>query len=72
VGSRPDFLYDDARVAIYVDGPHHKYPARQNRDQHFDGALMLAGWTPIRFDVDDIEGWIEIIKSNPSTFGSGA
>jgi superfamily II DNA/RNA helicase/very-short-patch-repair endonuclease len=72
IGSRPDFLFEDARVAVYVDGPHHKYPERQNRDHQFDDALMLAGWTPLRFDVDDIEGWIEIIKRNPSTFGTGA
>jgi very-short-patch-repair endonuclease len=72
IGSRPDFLFEDARVAVYVDGPHHKYPERQNRDHQFDDALILAGWTPLRFDVDDIEGWIEIIKRNPSTFGSGA
>ena len=32
---------------------------------HFDDKLMLAGWTSIRFDVDDIEGWIEIIKQQP-------
>jgi very-short-patch-repair endonuclease len=72
IGSRPDFLYEDARVAVYVDGPHHKYAERQNRDHQFDDALMLAGWTPLRFDVDDVDGWIEIIKRNPSTFGSGA
>lgn len=72
IGSRPDFIYEDARVAVYVDGPHHNYPERQNRDRQFDDALMMAGWTPLRFGVDDIEGWIEIIKNNPSTFGSGA
>jgi very-short-patch-repair endonuclease len=72
IGSRPDFIYEDARVAVYVDGPHHNYPERQNRDRQFDDVLMMAGWTPLRFGVDDIEGWIEIIKNNPSTFGSGA
>jgi very-short-patch-repair endonuclease len=72
IGSRPDFIYEDAHVAVYVDGPHHNYPERQNRDRQFDDALMMAGWTPLRFGVDDIEGWIEIIKNNPSTFGSGA
>jgi very-short-patch-repair endonuclease len=72
IGSRPDFIYEDARVAVYVDGPHHKYPERKDRDRQFDGALLLAGWTSLRFVEDDIAGWIEIIKRNPSTFGSGA
>src|SRR3546814_12595372 len=25
-GTRPDFLYNDEFVAIYVDGPHHDFP----------------------------------------------
>jgi very-short-patch-repair endonuclease len=72
IGCRPDFLYEDAKVAVWIDGPHHRYPERQQRDRHFDDALLLAGWTSIRFDVDDAEGWSEIIKRHPSTFGTGA
>ncbi len=72
IGSRPDFLYEDAKVAVYVDGPHHRYPERRDRDSRFDDSLLLAGWTTLRFDVDDIEGWIEIIRKHPSTFGTGA
>jgi very-short-patch-repair endonuclease len=72
IGSRPDFLYEDAKVAVYVDGPHHRYPERRDRDSRFDYALLLAGWTTLRFHVDDIEGWIEIIRKHPSTFGTGA
>ncbi len=30
--TRPDFLYEDALVAIYVDGPPHDFPDRQQRD----------------------------------------
>jgi very-short-patch-repair endonuclease len=72
IGSRPDFLYEDARVAVYIDGPHHQYPDRQDRDRDFDDALLMAGWTPLRFAVDDVEGWLGVIKSNPSAFGAGA
>lgn len=72
IGSRPDFLYEDARVAVYVDGPHHQYPERQDRDRGFDDALLMAGWTPLRFAVNDVDGWLGIIKNNPSTFGAGA
>ncbi len=71
IGSRPDFIYEMARVAIYVDGPHHKYPERQGRDHQFDDALLMAGWTPLRFAVDDVERWMETIAQHPSTFGSG-
>jgi len=31
--TRPDFFYEQAHAAIYVDGPHHQYPERQQRDQ---------------------------------------
>lgn len=72
IGCRPDFLYEHAKVVVWIDGPHHKYPERQDRDRRFDDALLLAGWTNIRFDIEDIEGWIEIIKRYPSTFGTGA
>ncbi len=70
-GSRPDFIYEDAHVAIYVDGPHHKYSERQERDIQMDDALTMAGWTVIRFTVDDVAGWLDAIRKNPSTFGAG-
>lgn len=72
VGSRPDFIYDDARVVVYVDGPHHKYPERQARDHAFDDRLTLAGWTVLRFTADETDGWLGQIHDNPSTFGAGA
>jgi very-short-patch-repair endonuclease len=72
IGTRPDFLYEEARVAIYVDGPHHKYPERSARDRDLDNALLLAGWTSVRFDQDDADGWTELIKRYPSTFGTGS
>ncbi len=30
--TRPDFLYEEALVAVYVDGPPHDFPDRQQRD----------------------------------------
>ncbi|HMF35240.1 MAG TPA: Zn-binding domain-containing protein, partial [Isosphaeraceae bacterium] len=33
IATRPDFVYDKQRVAIYVDGPPHDFPDRQQRDQ---------------------------------------
>lgn len=72
VGSRPDFLYEADHVAIYVDGPHHKYPERQQRDSQLDDALIAAGWIVIRFPVDEVAEWLEIIRAHPSTFGAGS
>ena len=71
-GCRPDFAYDHAKVVVWIDGPHHRYPERQARDLRFDDALTLAGWTSLHFEVDDIDGWVDMIKRNPSIFGSGS
>lgn len=70
-GTRPDFIYDVGgdRVAIYVDGPHHMYPHRAERDQDQTDALTFAGWTVIRFSAED--DWEQIMQDNPGTFGSG-
>ena len=48
-GTRPDFVYDDAHVAVYVDGPHHLYPHRAQRDADADDRLFAQGWTVVRF-----------------------
>ena len=35
--TRPDFLYDNHQVAVYIDGPPHDYPERQARDRTANG-----------------------------------
>jgi very-short-patch-repair endonuclease len=68
-GTRPDFVYYDAAVAIYVDGPYHLFPDRAVRDRTKQAALEELGWTVLRFaDHDD---WARIIAENPGTFGKG-
>ena len=69
-GTRPDFMYrsDANKVAIYVDGPHHQYAERAQRDVDQVSKLTFGGWTVLRFGLED--DWPEILHSNPGTFGS--
>ena len=46
--SRPDFVYEDDFVAVYVDGPPHDYPERQDRDAAQQGLMEQLGWTVVR------------------------
>ena len=66
-GTRPDFTYDDARVAVYVDGPHHLYPHRAARDADADDRLYAKGWTAVRFAAHD--DWPAIFAKHADTFG---
>jgi len=65
--TRPDFLYTDPPVAIYVDGPIHQYPERATRDQQQSECLEALGFTVIRFPQE--EDWERIIQEYPALFG---
>jgi len=65
-GTRPDFLYRDLYHAIYVDGPHHEFPERAQRDLQQEAALTEQGWTTIRFGHKD--DWQAIIDQYPDVF----
>jgi len=67
--TRPDFFYENEHAAIYVDGPHHRYPERQARDQAQQECMEDTGYTVIRFALQ--EDWEGIIKRYPSIFGGG-
>ncbi len=66
--TRPDFIFDDQRTVIYIDGPHHKYPERAKRDAQQTDCLEDLGWTVIRIDNDD---WGSVVAQYPSIFGGG-
>jgi hypothetical protein len=66
-GTRPDFYYARHKVAIYVDGPPHDYPDRQNRDREVTKRLKAAGIIPIRFGHCD--DWDAIISQHAGIFG---
>jgi very-short-patch-repair endonuclease len=68
-GTRPDFVYDDAHVAVYIDGPHHLYPNRAERDATAGEKLFARGWTVVRFKASD--DWPALVARHVSTFGEG-
>jgi very-short-patch-repair endonuclease len=67
VGARPDFLYKQEQVAVYVDGPVHDFPERQKRDAAQQAALEDLGITVIRFHHEG--GWPEVVRRFPDVFG---
>jgi hypothetical protein len=66
-GTRPDFLYKTA--AVYVDGPHHAYPQRQERDRIQEAALADSGYTVARFGLEI--DWDEVFRRYPWVCGAG-
>jgi len=66
--TRPDFLYEKYRAAIYVDGPVHDFPDRQKRDQEQTESMEDYRYLVIRFGHTD--DWEAIIKQYPYVFGS--
>ena len=69
--TRPDFLYERECLAIYVDGPHHLYPERRQRDAAQTECLEdRLGYLVVRFDV--IDNWEQIVARFPHIFGVNA
>ncbi len=68
--TRPDFLYKGEQVAVYIDGPPHDYPERQQRDAEVTAVMEDYGYTVIRFRHTD--DWSMIISKYPYIFGSQA
>ncbi len=67
--TRPDFVYQTGGVyaVIYVDGPHHDYPQRQQRDRAQADCLEDLGYCVIRFGHS--EEWLTIIGRHRHIFG---
>ena len=68
--TRPDFCYEDAMVAIYIDGPYHDFPERHARDVAATECLEDRGYLVIRFGHQD--DWDALIALYPSIFGRHA
>jgi len=66
-GTRPDFLYKEHCIAIYIDGPPHDFKDRQDRDKTNEECLHDLGYTVIRFHHQ--QDWMTIIKKYPNIFG---
>jgi very-short-patch-repair endonuclease len=65
--TRPDFFYEQEHIAIYIDGPHHLYPERQQRDQEKTECMEDSGYTVIHFGL--LSDWTDIFERYPSIFG---
>ena len=68
--TRPDFLYEDSLAAIYIDGPHHEYHERQERDSEKTVCMEDLGYIVIRFRHSD--DWASIVGKHPNIFGRAA
>lgn len=67
--TRPDFYYEEAKAVIYIDGPPHDYPERQQRDGVQTDCMENAGYVVIRFRHS--EQWLSKTAEFPSIFGRG-
>ncbi|MFQ3537088.1 MAG: DEAD/DEAH box helicase [Aggregatilineales bacterium] len=67
--TRPDFLYnsDGIYAAIYIDGSHHDYPQRRERDRQQASCMEDYGYRVIRFGYRD--DWTKLIEQNKHIFG---
>jgi ATP-dependent helicase YprA (DUF1998 family)/very-short-patch-repair endonuclease len=65
--TRPDFVYEDKHAVVFIDGPHHDYSDRQERDILQTEALEDQGYTVIRFSHD--EDWDKKIQKYSYIFG---
>ena len=65
--TKPDFVYEENLTVIYVDGPYHDFPERQERDKAQTESLEDLGYIVIRFGHQD--DWNEIISRHPNVFG---
>jgi len=70
-GTRPDFYYDGDMLAVYVDGPPHRFPDRVARDHAKQTQLEQLGYLVVRFQDDSEAAWEPIIMKYPSVFGAG-
>jgi len=67
--TRPDFLYRERQIMVYVDGPHHEADARKKLDQAQATRLKNAGFEVIRFPKEQ-STWPDIFARYPDIFGS--
>ena len=69
---KPDFLYEISGIsaAIYVDGPHHLYPDRKQRDDAQKHLLEAHGYAVVRFGLHD--EWNDILDRYAWIFGSAS
>ena len=65
--TRPDFVYDEQQMAVYIDGPLHQHPDRAHRDVSQVLCLEDMGWTALRFTEQ--AQWPVVLKRYRGVFG---
>lgn len=70
--TRPDFVYESNGVyaAIYIDGSHHDFPNRKERDRQQVECMEDYGYQVIRFNYSD--NWPETWQKHKHIFGGEA
>ena len=66
---RADIVFTRAKVAVFIDGPHHDSDTQQQRDREAEARLTNACWFVIRFQHDD--DWAALADQNEWLFGRG-
>lgn len=66
--TRPDFVYEKQHTAIYIDGPPHDFPDRQQRDREKTAAMEDFGITVLRFHHE--AQWDDMLADHPHIFGT--
>jgi ATP-dependent helicase YprA (DUF1998 family) len=66
--SRPDFLYGEHQVAVFIDGPVHDQPDVAADDEAASARLEDAGYEVIRFRHDD--DWPALLDAHKDVFGA--
>ena len=56
-------------LAVYIDGPPHRFPDRVERDQAQQAKLEQLGYLVVRFQDDSEAAWEPIVRQYPSVFG---
>ena len=63
----PPFYYAEQGVAVYIDGPPHDYPDRQERDRTLTAAMLDVGISVLRFHHKD--DWARLLQEHAALFG---
>jgi len=66
---RPDFLYSDAGLAVFIDGPVHDRTDKITEDVAAEERLLDAGYSFVRFAHD--EDWLVKLRERADVFGEG-
>lgn len=65
-----DFFYDDYRLAVFIDGPHHAAADRKAQDAAIDRHLEDLGYLVVRFSQATGD-WPQVFATHADLFGAG-